>query len=71
MPKPIKIITKKTLGSRPSRKLSPRRPKLLLTLRPGFKICIFAVLVAIDPPLKQTNIPKEIVQPEFFQVSRA
>ena len=66
MPRPSKITVKKTVLSRPLRKLSPQRPKPLSTFYFRFKRWMFAVFRAINLPPKRTNILRKRSSTQSF-----
>ena len=58
MPKPSKMVIKKTSKSRPSRMLLLQKPNPLVNFCPRSKRWMFTVYEAINPPSKRTNIPR-------------
>ena len=66
MSKPIKIVVKKTPGSRSSRRSLPQKLKPLSTFRPASGRWMLTVLRTINPPSKQTNTSKKRLLNKIF-----
>ena len=66
MPRPIRIVAKKTPRSRSSREPSLRRPNPLLTFGLVSHKWIYTVFRSIDPPARQMNISKRTFLTRIF-----